>query len=161
MMSDRPPRRRTGVQVEARDRRLAAVHEAGHLVMARYLGCRDASARIFPNEDADEHQKRWTGQTSYGARWFSRLSRIRRQMIAVAGVVAEETWRRQEIDPVYWWDEDIMSPTDWAAAECTPGQLDGSGARAIERATDLFSRDGGSLWPALVCESSALLRFWK
>ena len=57
MMSDRLPRRTTGAQVQARDRQLVAVHEAGHLVMSRHLGASGALAIVFQNIRPAEHEK--------------------------------------------------------------------------------------------------------
>jgi hypothetical protein len=54
------------IRVVARDRRRAAVHEAGHLVIARMLSI-DANAYIYyavENEDFDlVAEKTWHGQT--------------------------------------------------------------------------------------------------
>jgi hypothetical protein len=52
----------------ARDRRLAAVHEAGHLVIARHFRLITASARIFPSRGTSDSEKLWVGNFS-----FSRL----------------------------------------------------------------------------------------
>src|SRR5688572_4848564 len=86
----------------ARDRRLAAVHEAGHLVIARHFRLITASARIFPTGATSDLEKLWVGNFRYSARMLvgkrdphvkqARPSVLR--AVAVAGKVAELCWQR-------------------------------------------------------------------
>src|ERR1700721_3897527 len=75
-------------RVIARDRRRAAIHEAGHLVIAEHVGLRCGLARIFPNPEplAGLFEKTWLGQVSY--RPCQHVSTIKCRMVAVAGAVA-------------------------------------------------------------------------
>jgi hypothetical protein len=48
-------------RISARDRRRAAVHEAGHLVMARHLGIVNLGAEIHKIQPRDIYEKEWIG----------------------------------------------------------------------------------------------------
>jgi hypothetical protein len=118
-------RPRSPSRIEARDRRLSAIHEAGHAVIARHVGARVEWAEIWRNPAPDEGEKTWIGRIR-----FEGLShpRPRVAMIAVAGAIAEHVWRDDadflENEGEWAWDEEaIMSPTDWAMAGCEPGDL--------------------------------------
>lgn len=57
-------------RIAARDRRLAAIHEAGHILMARHLGAWFAFGHLTKNEPEGLDggildQKLWIGQTTY------------------------------------------------------------------------------------------------
>jgi hypothetical protein len=91
-------------------RRQAALHEAGHIVIAKRFGL-ESFDYIFPTVPFDKidstEDKLWLGQTSSPLRKLQRLSRIRRCMIAVAGAVAEVG--RGELDDILFYDPDVMS----------------------------------------------------
>jgi hypothetical protein len=127
-------------RIEALERRGVAIHEAGHAVIARHVGARDISAYIFRRDDAGPGDNTWGGQARYGR--LHKLSRKRRTMIAVAGAIAEYVWS-DEVDVLEdehaWWEEAIMSPSDWSMAERNPGEPDAAFMRAVGRAIDLLS----------------------
>jgi hypothetical protein len=54
-------RRVTRKRVSARDRRRAAVHEAGHVVMAKHLGIMTMQAEIRKIEPQELTEKEWVG----------------------------------------------------------------------------------------------------
>ena len=61
-------------RIEARDRRLAAIHEAAHVVIARRVRV-EAAAWIFRRPTADpRREKTWGGQTTF----YSQFSRPQR-----------------------------------------------------------------------------------
>src|ERR1700756_1575715 len=77
------------LRVSARDRRRAAVHEAGHEVMASHLGIWSVEAEIRKVEPRDNTEKEWVGSV----RWLVDGAAARkRMMVAVAGFVAEACW---------------------------------------------------------------------
>lgn len=140
-------------RIEARDRRTAAVHEAGHLVMARHfhvVSDEDAAdlfsrARIWRSATMDSlSEKTWIGQCrGLGLR---SLSQTQRRMFGIAGYVAETMWRDE------WFDDDMdmtlsgydcLSDTDKRAC----GPLGEPLERAARRVGKLFDRDTGKLWP--------------
>jgi hypothetical protein len=111
-------------QIEAQDRRRAAVHEAGHAVMARHFGWRGVAAEIWRIEAPTRDRSSWTGRC-----WLqppNRVSMRRKRLVAVAGVVAERLWRyggQREVlrdfswsRPSTWWKLGVSeAATDHAA----------------------------------------------
>src|SRR3954454_2544992 len=73
-------------RIEARDRRKTAAHEAGHLVIARYVGIPSAAAAIWRVREINIRQSAWIGQASCG---MERASRKRRIMCGLAGAIGE------------------------------------------------------------------------
>ena len=137
----------TAAQIEARDRRLSAIHEAGHLVIARWAGLSQAQAIIFRNPDAsavnDLDQKKWIGK-AFLPDSLRRLSQVRRAMIGVAGAVAEAVWTGDADlldDDAIWADPGIMSEADWGFAGCLPGCPDLTMDRAVDKVCELLTVD--------------------
>ncbi|WP_069880896.1 hypothetical protein [Bosea sp. BIWAKO-01] len=142
-------------RIIARDRRMAAVHEAGHAVVAMHLGFEVVGAFIRPNPTDDIYsEKSYLGQATYEPP--SDLSQ--RRLIAVAGVVAEEVWKARGPAYGYWpdfvADPACMSPTDWAGTECEPGEPDDNLITAVGEVEDLLA---GELWPKLTALSRKLI----
>ena len=138
-------------QIQARERRLSAVHEAGHLVIARHLGVAAASAWIAPNENAGPEEKTWLGQMRVIGLPARRLSR---RMIGVAGHVAVWAWMRADARDYF---PDGLSDSDW---RITGDRADSWGAAllsAASRVRTLLDPDGGPLWPDLIAESRRLI----
>jgi hypothetical protein len=149
-------------RTQARDRRTAAAHEAGHVVIARWAGVSQAGANIWPSgEDADPvFDKSWIGRAFLSRAQLLRLSRIRRRMIGVAGVVGEHVWNHGAadiLDQIDLEDPDSMSPSDWDLAGCIPGEPDRALWQAAARVGDLINQGAGPLWPAFVVEARALI----
>ena len=77
-------------RIEARDRRLAAIHEAGHAVVARHMRVTAFNPEIWRNPDAGKNEKTWLGNIRIER--SPRTSRAHMAMIAVAGAIAEHGW---------------------------------------------------------------------
>jgi hypothetical protein len=109
-----------GRRKEARDRRDAAVHEAGHVVVARHVGVTVVSAYIYPVPDAlDDYLNRtmWNGDTVLAR--FDNASPEQLAKIAVAGAIATLSWRGK---PIELWKFQMKSFSDWAMCGCQPGR---------------------------------------
>jgi hypothetical protein len=139
-------------RIAARDRRSAAVHEAGHLVVARQYGLKIHSAWIVPNETKDPRQERtWDGQVQITT---TSAPEIVRRMVGVAGAVAEHLWRGRWIED--YSPEGNMSESDWHLAGCNPDEPDDAFMHAVEEVGQLFERDGLG-WQELIAESRRLI----
>jgi hypothetical protein len=163
------------VRLEAIDRRRAAIHEAGHLEMARHFGVHGLETSIWPiSQDDPNHDimlgSSWFGQMRYplAIPRISQLSEIRRMMIAVSGAMAVTVWRGQfepepdahsavnaYIDDHGETDTDQMSVTDWDMSGCDRGNWTPKLIRSAERAYDLLR---GPLWAPLCQTARALIR---
>lgn len=144
------------IRLWARDRRLAAVHEAGHAVIERVLGVPVGLAYVYltPDRDLDPLCCRtWLGRTHYA----SKLANSRqRAMIAVAGAVAELAWLGEPIDADFWFEPARMSASDWGLAQCDPGNPDDRCIEAIASIEEVLAR-GASHWPNLLKEARRLI----
>jgi len=145
-----------GARVKSRDRRLAAIHEAGHLVIARRFRIPVTSAYIFPTDNPAWDEKHWIGRIQGE---FLLHTRGQRLMFGVAGAVAEMSWRNvEDLDwSEEWWDAETMSETDWKMAGCVPGNPDGPCFTAIKRVARHFDRRTGRLWPSLIKTARTLI----
>jgi len=77
---------------------MAAIHEAGHVVMARHIGLTNVSAWLEEIQDfADDilYDKLWIGHTTYLQSGINgkTISTKKLAMFAVAGAVAECCWQ--------------------------------------------------------------------
>jgi hypothetical protein len=138
-------------RILARDRRMAAVHEASHVVVARRFALRMSSAWIVPNEGGESDEKTWIGRVQIES--VDKADQLSRRMIGVAGAVAEHLWQRGWIEDVY---PDGMSETDWALAGCDPDEPDDLLMDAGEEVGRLFERDG-LRWQELLAETRRLI----
>jgi hypothetical protein len=141
----------TTTEEAARDRRMAAIHEAGHMVAARRRRV-EAYAIIWPNDTGDPFIKTWLGRAAFG-RGVDRASDGTHRFIGVAGAVAEFCWLEArngdeaDIDCVWTWeDPEVMSPSDWRFARAEPGEPDPRFMRAVERVYAEFNPRDGALW---------------
>jgi len=162
----------TAPRIQARDRRFAAIHEAGHVVIAQKFGF-PCSASIWPDIDSREEtwleNKTWLGNVriQYPMTFGRDLTaRRRRRMIAVAGGIAEAFWkcrnRGLDLDSClhsdcwdlfglnYELDFDVMSESDWSLSGCEPVYPDGPFFTAVRKVAVLLRPDGGALWPELI-----------
>ena len=132
----------------ARDRRLAAIHEAGHIAIANMLSINVGYAYIYvPHSHTDlRSQKTWVGTTYCN---LQTADSRQRRMIGVAGAVAELCWRGEFVDDDYWIDPEMMSKSDWRWTQCSPGAPDKKCVEAIYAVATVLER-GASLWGELV-----------
>lgn len=142
-------------RILARDRRMAAVHEAGHAVIAMHLGLEVLGVHIRPNPTDDIHtEKSYLGQATYEPPSDPNHHR----MIAVAGMVAEEVWKSHGPAYEYWpglmTDPACMSDTDWAGTGCEPGEPDDELIAAVDAVEDLLAWE---LMPKLTALSRKLI----
>jgi hypothetical protein len=149
------PERRA--QICAEDQRHAAIHEAGHFVVAKYLGLSNVQAEIRKIEPQDDTEKEWVGSTRCLMEGVDASKRI---MVAVAGVVAEACWDNEIFDELYTTLEDFpeqMSQSDWDMSGCSPGEVSEQFWDAMEQVFELLNRDTGKLWNALLTVSRRLI----
>jgi hypothetical protein len=130
------PSRFSPARIEALDRRNAAVHEAGHKVIARHVGVTAFNAEIWRNHDAGKDGRTWLGNIRVER--SPRISRLRMAMVAVAGAIAEYVWSGEadfleNEGELAWHEEAIMSPTDWDMAACAPGEPNAAFMRAVDK----------------------------
>jgi hypothetical protein len=113
---------RKAIRVISRDRRMAAIHEAGHMVVASSFGVL-CQAWIVPVLGSERWQKMWVGQCCFSGK---KPTKQHQRMIAVAGAVAEACWQDRMIwdvaDEWDWYDPDVMSESDWRFAGCLVGE---------------------------------------
>lgn len=121
-------------RIAARDRRHAAIHEAGHVVMARHVGIECRGCSIVPSPPDDDLGKLWTGKTHFVSKPDDNAMR----MIAVAGAVAEAVWKGEQFEPDDWYEPEQMSESDWSWAGSEPGNPSDVTMRAVQEAFDLF-----------------------
>lgn len=148
-------------RMEAYDRRLAAIHEAGHALIAIHLGYK-AHAWIHRNETADPlREKTWLGHmTVHNLPTEPGHPHVR--MVAVAGMVGETLWKcghdEEYAEPWGWedylLDEASMSPSDWRLSGCVPGEPDDDLFHVVAQVGALFM---GESWPKLNTMSRRLM----
>ena len=146
----------TQIRWWARDRRLAAVHEAGHVVIARMFSIKaDAYIRpVLGNVDV-LYESMWIGQTLYNRRDLR--SRREHAMFGVAGAVAKLCWRGEFIDDEsIWYEPEMMSESDWESTGCVPGEPDENCLEAISAVAAVLER-GASHWDDLVSVARDLI----
>ncbi len=155
---------RSTVQVEAIRRRRAAIHEAGHLVIAYHLG-EYAEAEIWRAGDSPDEYPCWIGTTRQFPRLYTdQQGRLRQRLrkpspardrkIAVAGAVAEQIWTNGwcEFDWI-----DGMSPADLESAGVTSvDDIPKSVYRAAWEVERLLDPDG-PLWKAVLQQARRLI----
>lgn len=140
-------------RIEAIDRRRAAIHEAGHLVVAASFGHYPSSAWIARADVADlKNERLWHGRVQFLT--LDRLDALQRRMVGCAGAVAELSWCREDVEPTIWGELDLMSPSDWKL--CGVVQLDGLCVEALERLQYLLS-EGGPLWNGMLRQARRLI----
>lgn len=151
-------------RVAARDRRYAAIHEAGHVVIGRHIGLRGVRAWLEKTSNPEPlFDKFWIGKTQYikPSALGETMSRKKLALFAVAGAVAERCWNKYTFEDScgdeFWLDENVMSESDWLGCDCDPGNPTRKVFEAIEAAFSLLERNAGALWPALMSEARRLI----
>jgi hypothetical protein len=146
-------------RLSARDRRLAAVHEAGHFTMGHHVGLHAISAWLEEIRLPKDYDKLWIGHTRYLLPPTSKrkLSHRKIVMFAVSGAIAECCWRREAFDEDMWFDPDAMSASDWAGCGCEPGEPSSKILNIIEYVFSLIDRESGELWPAVAIQARLLI----
>jgi hypothetical protein len=153
----------TRKRISARDRRIAAIHEAGHITMARHIGLTAISAWLVEMPGAGKYEKLWIGHTRFLSPSVlkRKIPHMKFAMFAVAGAVAECCWQRTSYDETVdydtWNEEDAMSESDWASCRCEPGNPSTQLLTTIEAVFLLFDREVGKLWPPLLSEARRLI----
>jgi hypothetical protein len=141
----------------ARDRRNAAIHESGHVVVAKHLGLWTMRAEIRKIEPQDDTEKEWVGSV---ACLMEGVVARKRLMVAVAGVVAESCWDRDVFEDLYGTLEfmpEEMSQSDWDLSGCPFGEPSKQFWNAMEHTFELLNPDTGKLWNALLMEARRLI----
>jgi hypothetical protein len=138
----------SGLRFGLHRRRLTAVHQAGHAVVAASLGLR-VQTWIWPTYRAGEEipldPRVWLGWTRHEA-----ANQESTRLVAVAGAIAEASWRRahgRSGANVGDWQES-MSDLDWKSTGCDPGKPDAECLRAAEWVKPMLEPDG-VLWGRL------------
>lgn len=126
----------------ARARLLAAIHEAGHVVMTRRVRRLVLYVAIWPAGDDD-----WRGQMRYLGTTGGSRAQI---LIAAAGAAAEANWTGCR----------ALVPEADAAAIGDAAALGQDVAEVIAACRWLVRRDG-PLWADIVAETHRILRPWR
>lgn len=140
-------------RIFARDRRRAAIHEAGHLVVARWAGVQIVSAWIIPNDNPAPGEKTYAGRVQIAQ--IGGIAPHRRRMIGVAGAVAEHLGAGLWIEN-FSLEDSSVSESDWSLAGCEAGQADEAIARAIYSVGRMLRLDG-PVWPQVLREGRRLV----
>jgi hypothetical protein len=151
------PLRAARSRVSARDRRHAAVHEAGHVVVARHLGIMTVQVEIRKIEPQDFTDKEWVGSVQC---LTEGVVASKRKVVAVAGLVAEACWDGEKFDDLYdalELNPEEMSQSDWDLSGCLSGEPSKQFWDAMEQAFELLNRETGKLWNALFVEARGLI----
>jgi hypothetical protein len=140
-------------RIIARDRRDAAVHEAGHVVVARQFGCEIASAWIIPVDNPGPDETTWTGRVQIKPP----ADPLARRMVGVAGEVAEHLWASGWIEDFcpYAMSEGDRRLAGWDSEEPDDALIDALLDAAAEVGR-LLSRDGPQ-WQTLIAETRRLI----
>jgi hypothetical protein len=146
---------------EALDRRDAAVHEAGHLVVARKFQQEDGvwnpamAACIFRVDGTTPAGRTWNGDFNFFP--FS-MPPAQKAMVGVAGIVAVTQWRRQCLSDINWKEPDTLSPRDWDFCGCEPGKPQIDLRETAVKVAALVERETGPLWSELCVEARHLIK---
>jgi hypothetical protein len=139
-------------KISARHRRVAAVHEAGHVVVARRFGLKIGSAWIAPNDGPEE--RTWVGRVEIST---ADAPEIACQMVGMAGSVAERLWQGESLGD--YWLGDLMSDSDLRLAGCPLSEADEADDMlwdAAIKVEKLFER-GNEGWQELITEARRLI----
>jgi hypothetical protein len=151
--------RSVGAREQTQHRRTVAIHEAGHVTVARALGFK-AWARIWPNENPSPNESLWLGNTSSELFRPGHVATGRqRRMIAVAGAAAEVIFQVNDCSELLEYVclfADNLSATDWDLTGCAPGFPDNEFCDAVDDVGDLLNSDGEA-WGGLLIMARQLI----
>jgi hypothetical protein len=131
---------------------MTAVHEAGHVVIAKMLGI-PALAYIGVRADMDfdfREERIWYGWT---LRIGDAANDDHLRLIGVAGAVAELCWLREPVDEFVG---QLMSDGDCAIAQCNPDYPDDKCMEAADAVAKVLRPDR-SHWEDLLIEARKLI----
>jgi hypothetical protein len=150
-VATKKPKRLSKKEIEARDKRRAAIHEAGHAIYAHSKGML-LTVEVFPSGTTKPaEEKTWVGRTSF----YGQLRKKDKAVMSLVGVVAEYLDEDPDVDWIavedYLEDSGVtLSETDRSGIPTDRRKL----IAAIETALD-FLRQNKSLFDHVV---AALLR---
>jgi hypothetical protein len=165
---------RNALRVEARDRRTAALHEAGHIVMARHFRF-PCEASVWPHHEQNGQtlgeDRIWLGRTEISSRVIFKSGAVKiktptrkqHRMIAVAGSVAQNLWRYRHLDDQGFLDLncgefiDDISDSDWHLLQLDPFKQTTQFFRLVVNAAMILRPNTGALWPQLIRVSRELI----
>jgi hypothetical protein len=136
------------IRTRAKERRLAAVREAGHVVIARRVGLEIVSAWIASGGGQGE----WIGQTQF--RNANGTDKFALRMVGVAGSVATHLWCGRSIEDIF--PEGSMSECDWHLAGYSVNANDAQLMDAVRGVAYLLVREGPG-WQELIAETRWLI----
>jgi hypothetical protein len=152
----------------ARDRRDVAIHETGHLVIARHI---QEKTPVFGMKASGAARiGRVNGTTPGGREWKGDFEFVplfdmppwEWCLVGVAGVVAVTTWQRRwrglSVQNVNWEDPETMSSSDWKWCGCDPGKPTHQLFDAAVKVSGLFDPDSGNLWREVYENAHTLMR---
>jgi hypothetical protein len=146
-------------RIEVQDRRLAAIHEAAHHIIACHRGMQEVDSWIRRVDDPTLYDESWVGH----CRWRNPSPGSNRYdtMIGVAGMVAANLWKAgndpERMDDIFDLldDPNCMSESDWCHAGLDCGAvLTETQWREIEAVIDLLC---GPLRLALLGQARKLI----
>ncbi len=141
---------RKAIRVISSDRRMAAIHEAGRMVVASSFGVL-CQAWIVPVQGSERWQKMSAGRCCFSG---NKPTKKQQRLIAVARAVAEACWQDRAIcsvaDEWDWCDPAVMSESDRRFAGCPVGKPNRALFAAIDKVGALLRPDGGPLWLELI-----------
>ncbi len=114
----------------------------------------DPGASVYRSAPGDDTERTWVGRVQIAN--VRSADDLARRMVGCAGAVAELCWRGEFVDPDYWTELQMMSPSDWHLSDCEPGVQDDLFENAIQEVAHLLVRDGPG-WKMLIAESRRLI----
>ena len=162
-------------RLRAVDRRMAALHEAAHIVVARQCGITGAFAFLQPavleEEETLFDNKAWIGRTAMPLTELTAAGEAASAAIGVAGVVAEMAWKEDHSGlEDFYLEEEIartpadphsMSPTDWIMTGCEPGEPSDELIFQALRMHRTFEDPDGEGWRIVWAEANAMIDHWR
>src|SRR5262249_11675016 len=128
------------------DKRMAAIHEAGHATVGVALGC-FGEAWLRRNESGGLEEKCWVGSYMWPT---GQLKRAKKAVVGVAGMVAEALAEEPECSEeniLDWWESEVYCPSPTDLASIPRGTV--ARFRAVRQAVHIL-REKQSLFELIV-----------